>query len=114
MIFHIHYNHFKYLIMFFDLYNALAIFQCYINDILRDFLDKFCMTYLNNVLIYTNETHKDHVKHVCQILQHFLDHDLYIKLEKYEFHVQETRFLDFVISSSDIIMNSEYIFIIVD
>ena len=72
------------------------------------------MTYLNDVLIYIDETHEDHVKHVHQVLQYLFNHDLYIKLEKYEFHVQETRFLDFIISSSDIIMNSECIFIIVD
>ena len=100
--------------MFFDLYNAFAIFQYYINDALRDFLDEFYMTYLNDILIYIDETHEDHVKHIHQILQHFLDHDLYIKLKKYEFHVQETRFLDFIISSNDIIMNFEYIFIIID
>src|SRR5438876_10153245 len=114
MIFHIRYNHFEYLIMLFGLYNISAIFQCYINDVLRDFLDEFCVTYLNDVLIYTDETHEDHVKHVHQVLQRLLDHGLYVKLEKCEFHVQETRFLGFVISSSDIAMDSEYISIIVD
>src|SRR5436190_8838452 len=100
--------------MFFDLCNTSAIFQCYINDALRDFLNEFYVTYLNNILIYIDKTHEDHVKYVHQILQHLLDHDLYIKLEKYEFHVQETRFLDFIIFSNDIIMNSKYISIIVD
>ena len=72
------------------------------------------MIYLNDVFIYIDEIHEDHVKHVYQILQCFLDHDLYIKLEKYEFHIQETRFLDFIIFSNNIIMNSEYIFIIIN
>ena len=100
--------------MSFDLYNTSATFQCYINDALYDFLDEFYVIYLNDILIYTDETHENHVKHIHQVLQHLLDHDLYIKLEKYEFHVQETRFLDFVISSSDIVMDLEYIFIIID
>ena len=100
--------------MFFDLYNVLTTFQCYINDALHDFLDEFCMTYLNNVLIYINETHEDHVKHVHQILQHLLDHDLYIKLEKYEFYIQEIKFLDFIISFNNITINSNYIIIIIN
>ena len=113
-IFRIHYNHFEYLIIFFDLYNILAIFQYYINDILYDFLNEFYVIYLNDIFIYINEIHEDHVKHVHQILQHFLDYDLYIKLKKYKFHIQETRFLNFIISSNDIIMNLEYIFIIIN
>src|SRR5947207_8479201 len=115
MIFRIYYNYFEYLIIFFDLYNTFITFQCYINDILYDFLDEFYMTYLDNIFIYIDKTHENHVKHIYQILQYLLDYDLYIKLEKYEFHVQETQFLDFIIIfSNDIIMNLEYIFIIID
>ena len=72
------------------------------------------MTYLNDVFIYIDEIHEDHVKYIYQILQYFFDYDLYIKSKKCEFHVQETRFLDFVISLNDIIINSKYIFIIID
>ena len=74
--------------MFFDLYNTFIIFQCYINDILYDFLDKFYMIYLNNIFIYINEIHENHVKYIYQILQYkFLNYNLYIKLKKYEFHI---------------------------
>ena len=76
--------------MFFDLYNTFTTFQYYINDILHDFLDEFYMTYLNDVFIYIDETHENHVKYIYQIFQHFLDYDLYIKSKKYEFHIQET------------------------
>ncbi len=40
--------------MLFDLCNELALFQKYINDILREFLDKFCIAYLNDILIYND------------------------------------------------------------
>ena len=102
------------MIIFFDLYNISIIFQYYINDALYDFLNEFYIIYLNNVLIYINEIHENHVKYIYQILQYFLDHDLYIKLKKYEFHIQETQFLNFIISSNNITMNSEYISIIID
>ena len=90
MIFHIYYNYFKYLIIFFNLYNIFTIFQYYINDILYDFLNEFYMIYLNNIFIYINKIHKNHVKYIYQILQYFLDYNLYIKSKKYEFHIQET------------------------
>jgi len=40
--------------MFFNLCNKFILFQEYINEILRKFLDKFCIVYLNNILIYNN------------------------------------------------------------
>ena len=45
------------------------------------------MTYLNNILIYTDEIHEDHVKYIYQILQYLFNYDLYIKLKKYEFYI---------------------------
>ena len=114
MIFHIHYNHFKYLIILFNLYNIFITFQYYINDILYDFLDEFYMIYLNDIFIYINKTHENHVKYIYQVFQYFLDHDLYIKLKKYKFHIQETQFLNFIIFSNNIIIDFEYIFIIID
>ena len=78
------------MIISFDLYNIFTIFQYYINDILHDFLDEFYMIYLNDIFIYTNETHEDHIKYIHQVFQRLFNYDLYIKLEKYEFHIQET------------------------
>src|SRR5208282_6156413 len=108
------YGHFEYLVMPFGLCNAPATFQSYINDALREFLDEFCVAYLDDVLIYTDGTHEEHVQHVRQVLQRLLDHGLYAKLEKCEFHVRETKFLGFIISPDGIAMDPERIVIIVD
>ena len=40
--------------MFFDLCNEFVSFQEYINDILREHLNKFCIAYLNDILIYSD------------------------------------------------------------
>ena len=112
--FHTRYGHFEYLVMPFGLCNTPATFQSYINDALHDFLDKFCVAYLDDVLIYTDGTHEEHVQHVRQVLQRLLDHGLYAKLEKCEFYVQETRFLGFIISPDSIAMDPECIATIVD
>jgi hypothetical protein len=47
--------------MSFNLINALISFQALINDIFREYLDIFVVTYLDNILIYLiNE--KNHIK----------------------------------------------------
>jgi len=108
------YGHFEYLVMPFGLCNAPATFQAYINDALHEYLDVFCVAYLDDVLIYTDGTLEDHIRHVRTVLQRLLDRGLYVKLEKCEFHVEETRFLGFIISPTGIKMDPERIATITD
>src|SRR5947207_12443829 len=96
IIFYIKYNYFEYLIILFDFCNIFAIFQFYINDILYEFLNEFCIIYFDDVFIYTNNSLENHINHVYQIFQCFLDNNFYIKLEKCEFHIQEIKFLNFI------------------
>jgi len=74
------YGHFEYLVMPFGLTGAPGSFQSYINDILRTYLDIFCVVYLDDILIYS-DTPEEHVQHVCLILKALQEHGLYIKLE---------------------------------
>ena len=48
------YNHFKYLIMLFDLINVSATFQTYINKSLTSLINNFYVIYLNDILIYSS------------------------------------------------------------
>ena len=88
----------------FGLCNAPASFQGYVNDVIREYLDKFAITYLDDILIYSNSL-EEHIFHVRQVLKKLLEHGLYVKLEKCEFHVQEISFLGFVISPKCISMD---------
>ena len=45
---------YKYLVLLFGLTNSLAIFIQLINNILKEYLDKFVIIYLDNILIYLN------------------------------------------------------------
>ena len=49
--------------MSFELINASTTFQKMINDTLREYLNKFVIIYLNDILIYL-KTLKKHVYHV--------------------------------------------------
>jgi len=76
--FRTHYSHFEYLIMPFGPTNAPASMQAYANDCLRDYLDLFCIVYLNDILIYSN-TLEEHVSHVHQVLMRLCEFGLSCK-----------------------------------
>lgn len=78
-------NGHEYLVMPFSLTNAPVVFQAMINDALRPNLDHFVYVYLDDILIYLPDldTHKIHV---TAVLQQLVDHQLYVKAEKSEFH----------------------------
>ena len=52
--FRIRYDLYEYLVMSFELVNVSFIWQHFINDILRNKLDVFCIVYLDDILIYSN------------------------------------------------------------
>ena len=66
-----HFKLYKYLIMSFELTNALTMFQTYINNVLRKYLNVLMMIYLDNILVYSkNEAdHKVHVRKVLKALE---------------------------------------------
>jgi len=104
MMFHTHYNHFKYMIMLFDLINASVIFQTYINKILTKLLNDFCVIYLNDILIFFIEK-TDYVNHIKQILERLRKFKLYASLKKCEFFITKVNFLKFIIFIKNVSMN---------
>ena len=100
------YGHFEYLVMPFGLTNAPASFQAYANDCLRDFLDIFCVVYLDDVLIFS-DTLEEHVAHVKRVLSRLREYGLTCKLSKCEFHVTSVSFLGFIISPDGISMEPD-------
>ena len=96
----------------FGLTNAPASMQAYANDCLCDYLDLFCIVYLDNILIYSN-TLEEHISHVHQVLTRLGEFGLSCKLEKCEFHTSTLSFLGFVISPSGMSMDPDRIAAIV-
>ena len=107
------YGLFEYLVMPFGLTNAPATCQQFVNDTLRQYLDRFCVVYLDDILIYS-ETLQEHKKQVRLILETLLKAGLYVKGEKCEFFTTSTTFLGFVISTSGISMDPTKISTIID
>ena len=90
----------------FGLTNAPASCQRYVNDTIREFLDIFCLCYLNYILIYSGTLEEQH-RQVQQVLEKLYDAGLYVKSKKCEFIVTTTIFLGFVISLEGILMDPE-------
>ena len=87
IVFHMWYEHFKYIIMLFSLSNVSATFQAYINKILTDIIDVFCVVYFDDILIYSNLL-KEHWNYVKQILKCLCKFQLFANLKKCAFAVQ--------------------------
>ena len=98
--------------MLFELTNTSAMFQKLINHMLYDYLDKFVIAYLDDILIYF-KNEEDHKKHVKEILKRLQKKNLYLKLEKCEFHKQQVEYLKHIITTERLEMNSEKIKIII-
>jgi hypothetical protein len=95
------YGHFEYTVMPFGLTNAPAVFQSYINSALSDLLDICCIVYLDDILIYS-KTEEDHISHVRLVLSRLIQHQLYAKLSKCEFHTQKVGYLGFVVTPNGV------------
>ena len=113
MTFRIQYNHFKYIIMSFNLSNAPVTFQVYINKILASMIDVFYVVYLNDILIYSSLL-KKHWDHIRQVLKCLCKFQFFANLKKCAFTVQQIDFLKFIISVKEVVMNSNWVSIIAD
>ena len=74
-------GHYEYLVMPFGLANSPAVFQAFINDVLRDMLNRFVFVYLDDILIFSH-SQTLHVQHVREVLKRLYEHNLFVKWEK--------------------------------
>ena len=81
----------------FGLTNSPAIFQHLMNDIFREFLDKFVVCYLDDILIYSKDIKQDE-EHIQLVLNKLRNTDLYAKLEKCNFHQSQVEFFGYIVS----------------
>ena len=84
--FRIRFDFFEYLIMPFGLCNSPVSFQHYINDNLQEYLDDFCIAYLDNILIYLDNK-LEHKHYMKKVLERLYNTSLQIDLKKCKFYV---------------------------
>ena len=91
----------------FGLKNAPATFQSFINTTLRKYLHIFVTAHLNNILVYTKDTLKEHAKAVKKVLKALQQADMRLRPDKCEFHKKEVKFLGSIIITEGIRMDQE-------
>ena len=71
------------------------------NRVFQPYLDQFVMVFIDDILIYSKnrEDHKNRLKTVLQILR---EKQLYAKLKKCEFWLEQVGFLGHIISKEGI------------
>ena len=102
------YGLFESLVMPFGLTNAPADFQRFINDVLRPFLDEFCIAYLDDILIYS-ESIEEHRIQVRRVMEALSQAGLYLKPEKCTFYKIEVKYLGLIISAEGVKMDPKKI-----
>jgi hypothetical protein len=88
----------------FGLTNALAYFMYLMNKVFMEYLDKFVVVFIDDILVYSRGE-EEHEEHLCLALQKFWENKLYAKLSKCEFWMKQVTLLGYIISKGGISVN---------
>jgi hypothetical protein len=91
----------------FGLSKALTYFMDMMNKVFMEYLDKFVIVFINDILVCTKD--EEHKKHFRLVLQKLKDHRLYAKLRKREFWMKQVTFLSHIILEEGMSVDSSKI-----
>jgi hypothetical protein len=102
------YGHYEFTMVPFGLSNAPTVFMCLMNGVFREYLDKFVIVFLDDIIIYSKskEEHEHHLRMVLQVLR---ERKLYAKLSKCSFYQKQIQYLGHIISKDGITVDPEKI-----
>jgi hypothetical protein len=86
------------MVISFGLTNASAYFMYLMNKVFMEYLVKFVVVFIDDILIYS----RSEEEHLYLVLQKLREHRLYAKLNKCEFWMKQVAFLGHVISKGGI------------
>ncbi|KAL2249898.1 UNVERIFIED_CONTAM: Transposon Tf2-12 polyprotein [Sesamum indicum] len=95
------YGHYEFLVMPFGLTNAPAAFMALMNRTFQEYLDHFVIVFIDDILIYSRNR-GEHEQHLRMLLQILKEKELYAKLSKCEFWVNQVLFLGHVVSGDGV------------
>lgn len=94
-------GHFEFTRMPFGLKNAPATFQRLMNFILRDYINKICLVYLDDIIILGTSL-QEHCENIRKIFARLKQHNLKIQLDKSEFMRKEVAYLGHIVSKDGV------------
>jgi hypothetical protein len=92
---------YEFTVMLFGLTNAPAYFMNLMNKVFMEYLDRFIVVFINDILIYSKNDN-DHEEHMRMVLQKLWDNQFYAKFSKCELWLDEVPFLGHIISKGGI------------
>jgi hypothetical protein len=90
------YGMYEYTVMSFRLTNAPAYFMYLMNKVFIEYLDKFFVVFIDDILVYSR-SEEEHEEHLHLVLQKLRENRLYAKLIKCEFWMKHVAFLGYFI-----------------
>jgi hypothetical protein len=75
------YGLYEYTVMSFGLTNAPAYFMNLMNKVFMEFLDKFVVVFIDDIIIYS-KSEEEHATHLKLVLETLREHQLYAKFSK--------------------------------
>jgi hypothetical protein len=96
------YGHYEFIVVPFGLSNAPTVFMCLMNGIFREYLYRFVIVFLDEIIIYS-KSEGDHEKHIRLVLQVLREHHLYAKLRKCSFYPNQIHYLGHIIFEEGIV-----------
>jgi hypothetical protein len=95
------YGLYEYTMMSFGLTNALAYFMYLMNKVFMEYLDKFVVVFIDDILIFS-KTEEEHEKHQRLVLEKLRSNQLLAKFSKCDFWLTEVDFLGHIISAGGV------------
>jgi hypothetical protein len=95
------YGMYEYTVISFGLANAPAYFMYLMNKVFMEYLDKFVVVFIDDILVYSR-SEEEHEEHLRLVLQKLREYRLYAKLSKCEFWMKHVAFLGHIISKGGI------------
>ena len=99
--------------MGFGFCNALARFSRLANHVLKIYINKFVIVYLDDICIYS-ETHEQHIEHLRLVLQKLRERQMFIKMPKYLWGRKETKYLGVIVGNGTLRASPDIISVVRD
>lgn len=92
-------GHFEYIRMPFGLKNAPSTFQRLMNYVLRDYINKICVIYMDDILVFSSSL-DEHLNSLAKIFAALNEHNLKVQMNKCSFLARQTQFLGHIVTPS--------------